>query len=335
MRTNFKKLLAVATLVVPVIAMAEVTSSATSSNDVTVNATGHLLWSETFTGAAGTPPPSSTWQAVTGSGPQYGTGEIENNTNSTTNLYEDGLGNLIIKAICTPSSTPCTSSQQPMGANWTSARIWTEGLRTFKYGQIEARIWMPSGSWNWPAFWMMGENFLHKDTNNLYSWPYCGEIDIAEGLVNNTREQSTIHSNVPGTGADWLGGSGFTQTAPITGAKMTSGYHNYGILWKPNEISYTLDGKIWATDTYIPSTGNIKITQPGKAPLIYGEGSGAQVPVQVGGTWPFNNRFFLILNDAIGGIVSPVAPNGTTSTMKVQWVKYYTYKGYGSTSTTP
>ena len=334
MRTNLKKFLAVATLVVPVIAMAGVTSSATSTNDVTVNAAGKLLWSQTFTGAAGTQPSSSTWQAVTGSG-TYGTGEIETNTNSTANLYQDGLGNLVIKAICTPTSTPCTSSQQPMGANWTSARIWTMGLRTFKYGQIEARIWMPSGSWNWPAFWMMGENFLHKDTNNLYSWPYCGEIDIAEGLVNNTREQSTIHSNVPGTGADWLGGSGFTQTAPITGAKMTSGYHNYGILWKPNEISYTLDGKIWATDTYNPSTGNIKITQPGKAPLIYGEGSGAQVPVQVGGTWPFNNRFFLILNDAIGGIVSPVAPNGTTSTMKVQWVKYYTYKGYGSTSTTP
>ena len=251
MRTNLKKFLAVATLVVPVIAMAGVTSSATSTNDVTVNAAGTLLWSQTFTGAAGTQPSSSTWQAVTGSG-TYGTGEIETNTNSTANLYQDGLGNLVIKAICTPTSTPCTSSQQPMGANWTSARIWTMGLRTFKYGQIEARIWMPSGSWNWPAFWMMGENFLHKDTIPADNWPMIGEIDIAEGLVNNTREQATIHANVPGTRADWLGGSGFTQTAPLSGAKMTSGYHNYGILWKPNEISYTLDGKIWATDTYNP-----------------------------------------------------------------------------------
>ncbi len=334
MRTNFKKFLAAATLVVPVIAMASVTSSATSSNDVTSNATGRLLWTQTFTGAAGTQPSTSTWQAVTGSN-IYGTGEIETNTNSTANLYQDGLGNLVIKAICTPTATPCTSSQQPMGANWTSARIWTMGLRTFKYGQIESRIWMPTGSWNWPAFWMMGEKFLHKNDSPANNWPMIGEIDIAEGLVNNTKEQSTIHSNVPGTSSDWLGGSGFTQTAPITGAKMRSGYHTYGILWKPNSIAYTLDGKIWATDTYIPSTGNIKITQPGKPAFIYGEGAGAQIPVQVGGTWPFNDRFFLILNDAIGGIVSPAAPNGTTSTMKVQWVKYYTYQGFGSTSTAP
>ena len=334
MRKHFKKFLAAATLIIPVIAIAGVDSSATSSNDTTVNAGGRLLWSETFAGANGTQPPSSIWQPVTGSG-TYGTGEIETNTNSPANLYQDGLGNLIIKAICTPSTTPCTDSGQAMGTNWTSARIWTMGQRTFKYGQIEARIWMPAGSWNWPAFWMMGENFLHKDTNANYNWPMIGEIDIAEGLVNNTKEQSTIHSNNPSTSGDWLGGNGLTQTAPITGRAMTSGYHTYGILWKPNSIAYTLDGKVWATDTYLPATGNIKITQPGKAPLIYGEGRGAQVPVQVGGTWPFNNRFFLIFNDAIGGVVSPVAPNGTTSTMKIQWVKYYSYQGYGSTSTTP
>ena len=95
MRTNFKKFLAAATLVVPVVALASVTSSATSSNDVTTNAAGRLLWTQTFTGAAGTQPSSSTWQAVTGSG-TYGTGELETNTNSTTNLYQDGLGNLVI-----------------------------------------------------------------------------------------------------------------------------------------------------------------------------------------------------------------------------------------------
>ncbi len=42
------------------------------------------------------------------------------------------------------------------GAEWTSARIKTQGLQTFTYGRIEARILLPAGRGLWPAFWMLG-----------------------------------------------------------------------------------------------------------------------------------------------------------------------------------
>jgi len=287
---------------------------------------GPLVWSETFNGPAGTPIDNNVWTAVTGSS-GYGTGEIENDTNSTTNVFEDGNGNLNIKAICVATSNPgCEAPSQPAGTTWTSGRIWTEGKATFEYGQLEARIWMPVGSFNWPAFWMMGQNFSSGQPNT--GWPYCGELDIAEGLQNESQDQATIHSNIPGSGTDWGEGAGLTQVAPITGAAMTSGWHTYGILWKPNSITFTLDGKAWARETYNPAKKDVTQTI-GKQVATFGPGTAIG---SIGGDWPFNQPFFIILNDAIGGIASQEAPNGTTATMQVNWVHYYKYQGYGTTT---
>jgi beta-glucanase (GH16 family) len=338
MRTNISKVLLSAgvllALTLGVASSSSATTYAKAPNLKTTNfdktPDGPLLWSETFNDPAGTSPTSSIWTPVTGSGPQYGTGEVENNTNSTTNLEEDGSGNLLIIAHCIATTSPgCEATQQGYGSTWTSARIWTYGKKNFKYGQLEARIWMPRGSYNWPAFWMMGASYTSGTPQaGQENWPMCGELDIAEGLHGNTKEQATIHANMPGTSSDWADGSGLTQTAPITGSAMTSGWHTYGILWKPNSISYTLDGKVWATDTYNPHNGDITTTQGGSSATY-----GPTTPFTfVGGDWPFNKPFFIILNNAIGGVSSPVAPNGSTSTMKVNWIHYYKYEGYGSVS---
>ena len=287
---------------------------------------GALLWSETFTGTSGAPVDSNVWTPVTGYG-TYGTGEIENNTSSPTNLEQDGNGDLVITAQCVATTTPgCDTASQPMGQTWTSARIWTENKATFQYGQLEARIWMPTGTFNWPAFWMMGSEYSSNQTDT--GWPYGGELDIAEGLQGNSKDQATIHSNINGTSTDWGEGNGLTQVAPITGAKMQSGWHTYGILWKPNSITFILDGKAWASDVYNPKTKDV--TQyVGKQHVTVGPGTAVS---SEGGNWPFNKPFFIILNDAVGGVSSPVAPNGSSATMKVNWIKYYKYGTYGATT---
>ena len=172
----------------------------------------------------------------------------------------------------------------------------------------------------------MGQDYSSGQTDT--GWPYCGELDIAEGLQNNTQDQATIHSNIPGTSTDWGEGSGLTQVAPINSAKMTGGWNTYGILWKPNSISFTLNGKVWAMDTYNPTTKDVTQTV-GKQSVKMGPGTAIS---SRGGNWPFNQPFFIILNNAIGGVSSPVAPNGSTSTMKVNWIKYYKYAGYGTTT---
>ena len=295
---------------------------------------GALIWQENFTGAAGTGINTSIWTPVTGSG-TYGTGEIENNTSSPDNLSLDGNGNLVITAKCIATSNPgCESSSQSMGSTWTSARIWTENKATFQYGQLEARIWMPAGSFNWPAFWMMGASY--GAPTNPTPWPMTGELDIAEGLQGNSQDQATIHSNIPGTTTDWGEGSGLTQVAPITGSAMTSGWHTYGILWQPNSIAFTLDGKVWAEDTYNPATTDVTqttLTSTGSTVSVT-SGPGTSISSE-GGNWPFNAPFFIILNDAVGGVSSPIAPNGSSGQMKINWIKYYKYNNYGTTTAQP
>ncbi|MET8282937.1 glycoside hydrolase family 16 protein [Micromonospora sp. NPDC005174] len=59
-----------------------------------------------------------------------------------------------------------------------------------QYGRIEARIRVPKGNGLWPAFWMMGADFLSGRP-----WPYNGEVDIMEVLGRNTLEAySTLHA---------------------------------------------------------------------------------------------------------------------------------------------
>ena len=55
-------------------------------------------------------------------------------------------------------------------------------------------------------------------------------------------DQAMIHSNIPGMSKDWGNGAGLTQVAPLTQSSMIGGWHNYGILWKPNSITFILDG---------------------------------------------------------------------------------------------
>nr|BFE68978.1 hypothetical protein GCM10020092_022790 [Actinoplanes digitatis] len=92
----------------------------------------------------------------------------------------DGGGNLVIEARKEASN----------GREYTSARMNTGGKFTAQYGRVEARIKVPKGNGLWPAFWMMGADFLTGRP-----WPYNGEIDIMEVLGRNTTEgYSTLHA---------------------------------------------------------------------------------------------------------------------------------------------
>src|SRR5947209_7914132 len=50
-------------------------------------------WSHDFTGAANTGLNTTNWKYDVAAGSTYGTGEIENTTSSTANVFQDGTGN--------------------------------------------------------------------------------------------------------------------------------------------------------------------------------------------------------------------------------------------------
>jgi len=134
------------------------------------------VFSDDFNGAAGSGP-SSSWQYDTGPGSSFGTGEIETMTNSSSNVYLDGNGDLDITAL-------------NQGGSWTSGRIQTTSANVGAPagGELEvtASIQQPNpagGLGYWPAFWMLGPG----------QWPENGEIDIMEDVNALSELSGTVH----------------------------------------------------------------------------------------------------------------------------------------------
>jgi hypothetical protein len=76
-----------------------------------------LTWSDDFNGAAGSALDTATWRYDAGLGANFGTGEIETTTTSTANVYQDGSGHLVLKAL--------HSGTDP-NTGWTSGRVETQ-----------------------------------------------------------------------------------------------------------------------------------------------------------------------------------------------------------------
>src|ERR1019366_7289491 len=130
-----------------------------------------LVWSDEFNGPAGSPPDSTKWNYNLGGG-AGANNEAETYTNSPNNVFQDGQGNLVIRAI------------RDSSGNYTSARLQTGGPGAstqtadgeWQYGWIAARSKVPFGQGVWPAFWMLGEDIA------TVSWPTSGEVDVMENF---------------------------------------------------------------------------------------------------------------------------------------------------------
>lgn len=203
-----------------------------------------LVWSDDFNGSANTLPSSSNWIIDTGhaypGGPaNWGTGEIQNYTSSTSNLSLDGSGNLRI--------TPLRSSS----GEWTSARIETRRA-DFKPAdgrvlRIESRIQMPNVTGDaalgyWPAFWALGAPYR----GNYWNWPAIGEFDIMENVNGLNSVWAVLHCGVnPGGPCNETTGLGASRACP--GSTCQSAFHTYRFEWdrsvSPNQLRWYVDGQ--------------------------------------------------------------------------------------------
>lgn len=222
-----------------------------------------LVWSDEFNGAAGSAPDPTKWNYDLGNG-GWGNGEAETYTNSATNVFQDGQGNLVIRAI-RDSSGNFTSARLQTGAPGASTQ--TTDL-SWQYGLVEARIKLPFGQGVWPAFWMLGEDI------GTVSWPQCGELDIMEnfGTFNNNVSINNGTAHGPG----YSGGSGISKALTLPfGETVYDDYHVYALLWSQNSIQFLVDGVAYNTVT--------------------------PAAIPAGDQWVYNAPFFILLNLAIGG----------------------------------
>jgi beta-glucanase (GH16 family) len=251
-----------------------------------------LVWSDEFDSAATNPQPNpSTWTYDTGNS-GFGNNEQEtycawgSNTapcsSASPNAYMGTDGSLHIVA------------QKPVAGVFTSARLKSQGLFSFMYGRIEARIKLPESQGMWPAFWLLGNNIATID------WPACGELDVMEHIDGSNPPFSV--GGAP-AGYDWvqssvhgLGLNGGTPYHPI--GFSAAAWHTYGMIWSPGKIEYYIDDPSKIYETFTPGAG----------------------------TWPFDQGpQFILLNLAVGGSW-PGNVDATTvfpSEMVVDYVRIY------------
>ena len=206
-----------------------------------------LTWSDDFTGAAGTGVSTSTWKYDTGPGSSFGTGEIETMTSSTANVYQDGAGHLVLKALHTGSDP---------ASGWTSGRVETQptfGAPAGGVMRVESVLQQPdvstaNGAGYWPAFWMLGEGLRTGG-----SWPSIGEVDILEDINGRSSTFGTLHCGTnPGGPCNESSGIGSGEHA-CPGCQ--TGFHDYAVeidrSTSPEQIRWYLDGDNYFT---LPAT---------------------------------------------------------------------------------
>jgi len=235
-----------------------------------------LIWSDEFNGSANTPPDPSRWTYDLGNNNGWGNHELETYTNLLENAHMDGQGNLAIHVESGP-------------ADYTSARLKTQGLFTVQYGRIEARIKLPSGQGIWPAFWMLGADIT------TIGWPQCGEIDIMENIGS---QPSTNHGSMHGPG--YSGGNAVTAAYTLPGGRrFADDFHTFAVQWTRRGVSFYVDGVSYET----VGPASIPKTDP----------------------WVFDHPFFLLLNVAVGGNFAG-RPDSTTQfpqDMLIDYVRVY------------
>ncbi|ODN06057.1 Beta-1,3-glucan-binding protein [Orchesella cincta] len=172
-----------------------------------------------------------------------------------------------------------------------SARMNTRSVFGFRYGHMEIRAKLPVGDWIWPAIWLMPQ------ANRYGMWPQSGEIDIMESrgnrvLVTPAGEDigcnqfgSTLHFGINRTTDMWRLAH-FKRNDP---AGFHSKFHNYGLIWTPDQFIFTLDDEIMGTIT--PPPGGFWEMGNFTGPKLWDNNKMS----------PFNQPFYIILNVAVGG----------------------------------
>lgn len=175
-----------------------------------------------------------------------------------------------------------------------SGKVTTRAGFGFRYGDVEVRAKMPAGDWIWPAIWMMPRFDFYG------GWPRSGEIDISEIRGNlNLHDENGVHVGVQQHGSTMHWGpewnvNGFLNTHWTRNSNpgFDAGFHTYRVRWTDQYLEFFLDGGsigrvdagagFWAKGGFGPPHTNPWEGRPAIA--------------------PFDQEFYIILNNAVGGI---------------------------------
>lgn len=157
-----------------------------------------------------------------------------------------------------------TAIKEPInGKNYSSARLVTKNKGDFLYGRFEIRAKLPAGRGTWPAIWMLPTDWAYGD------WPKSGEIDIMEHVgYDLNKVHVTVHTQA------YNHSIGTQKGTHMIVPTATTEFHKYRVDWTPYAVRGYIDDQLMFT--------------------FINEGKGSAA-------WPFDKRFHLLLNLAVGG----------------------------------
>ncbi|MEL7446347.1 MAG: glycoside hydrolase family 16 protein [Pseudomonadota bacterium] len=223
-------------------------------------------------------------------------------------------GKLVITARRETHTGPALPAHMRKGADnpeatatkpYTSARLVTRGKAAWRYGRIEVRAKLPQGQGTWPAIWMLPEE------NRYGGWAASGEIDIMEAVNLGTDCEDCpggSESTILGTlhfGGPWPDNA--LDSSEMFAPDVLDGFHTFGIVWAPGRIEWTFNGRVFArknADAWW--SVNSKESEA-----------------------PFDERFHLIINLAIGGGLPErrglggVVSEGFPKKLEIDWVRVW------------
>lgn len=172
---------------------------------------------------------------------------------------------------------------------YSSARLKTAGKGDWLYGRIEVKAKVPLGQGMWPAIWMLPTDWVYG------GWPESGEIDIMENYALNGITPYTSEANIHTQAYNHMIGTnkgGKIETL----SNVEENYHIYAVSWFDDHMVFDVDGQQYFS--------------------FNNEGSWQ--------TWPFDQRFHLILNIAVGGTLGTTPnPDIFPTQMIVNYVRIY------------
>ncbi|MEO1712875.1 MAG: glycoside hydrolase family 16 protein [Bacteroidota bacterium] len=153
--------------------------------------------------------------------------------------------------------------QSIANSQYSSAKVVSNGKADWMYGRYVTRARLPEGRGLWSAIWMLPSEWKYGN------WPASGEIDIMEHIGGHPDSiLGTVHTKA----YNHLKGTHRGSHTIVSDA--FENFHDYIIEWTPEKIDFYVDDELYFT---FPKEGR----------------SSAK--------WPFDQRFYFILNVAVGG----------------------------------
>lgn len=174
------------------------------------------------------------------------------------------------------------------GKSYTSTRLVSKGKGDFLYGRFEIKAKLPRGQGTWPAIWMLPTDWAYG------GWPHSGEIDIMEHVGY---DPNVVHITTHSLAYYFKINTQKTATRKLD--NVFDEFHTYRVDWTPYAIRGYID------DAFI-----FEFVNEGKT---FAE-------------WPFDKRFHLLLNVAVGGDwggAKGVDDSIFPTSMEVDYVRVY------------